>query len=85
MNYQDYLNNWAQNYGDANTGEYGYWKGNRHFPYRVHRLTESEFARHVAALDAAQTEINEAMAGNDDEAIRAAFNKSLPHELELLL
>lgn len=85
MTYQDYLNNWCSNFGDATSGDYGYWDGNKHYPYPVHKLTEQEFNSHLAALSEAETQINATMKSNDDIAVRAAFNKSLPHELELLL
>jgi len=85
LTYEGYIDTWEDRFGDDTQGEYGYWRGNRHFPYQVHRLSPDEFETHRQALVAASVEFEAALAADDDQKMEAALNASMPHELALLL
>lgn len=85
MTYQDYLNNWEQNYGDSDTGEYGYFENGRHIPVGVHRLSEAEFNLHNDALIESQKYFDAAHNDGNLTAMTNALAMSFPHEIQLLV
>jgi len=86
MTYQDYLDGWEANFGDATTGEYGYLRrGDRYYPFTVHRLSELEFDEHIVALERAGKEFDRAYNLEDNVNMTIILKESMPHELALLL
>lgn len=85
MTYQDYLDNWEANYGESDTGEYGYYRYGKHFPVIVHRLSEEEFNTHNEALEKASIKFNDALLKDDGDGMDAALAEGFPHEIALVL
>lgn len=85
MTYQDYLDNWHDHYGDDDTGEYGYYRYGKHFPYTVHRLSEEEYNLHIKSVDECGERFEEARLRKDGDEMDRLLAESFPHELELLL
>ncbi len=83
--YDRYLAEWESWFGDADEGQYGYYRHGKHVPYTVHRLTFTEWRQHYTALDAAGKQFDAAEKAEDLAGMDAALMASLPHELALLV
>jgi hypothetical protein len=83
--YRLYKQVWADEFGDAPAGEYGYYEGETYHPVRVTRLTKPEFEAHKAALDALSANFALALETGDDLMMDALLESGFQHELALLL
>lgn len=83
--YQLYKRVWADEFGDAPAGEYGYYEGETYHAVNVTRLTAREFEAHKAALDALSANFALALETGDDLMMDALLESGFHHELALLL
>jgi hypothetical protein len=83
--YEEYLEVWRQHFGDAETGEYGYYPGSEHIPCNITRLSPEEFEKYVKRAVEADEAFYRAMRADDDAGMEAALTASFPVELALLV
>lgn len=83
--YQDYLENWEDHFGDADSADYPYLSYGEYVPYTVKKLSEQEFNAHLKNCNDCLIAFDVALKANDDPGMGAALASSFPSELALLI
>lgn len=83
--YAEYLENWANHFGDDLTGNYSSWHYGKERKNQVRKLSQAEFNEHMKALDSAMEKYNAGLKAGNKQQIEQALIESLPHEVALLL
>ena len=86
--YQDYLQRWKEQYGDAAWVQARWYKYGKERTTVIHRLSENEFGQSLNIVDRCYRALDVEMADDSDDrdnnAIDALFEEAFPHELRLL-
>lgn len=83
--YQDYLEAWQREYGDATTGDTVYYERNEPKVVTINKLTEEAFNLHKQMLLKSNILFYRARQGGSEDGMDAALAQGFPHELQLLL